>query len=79
MPKAWPALLRMLDTVRARLDIPTQTCVLSHVTTTLRCIQQGAPVDLVFQSIGGTEATNRSFGVSLSLLDEAHDLQADDR
>ncbi len=64
-------LLRMLDAVRARYDIPTQTCVLAHVTTTLRCIEQGAPVDLVFQSIGGTEALNRSFGVTLSLLAEA--------
>jgi len=61
----------MLDQVRARYEIPTQTCVLAHVTTTLRCIERGAPVDLVFQSIGGTEATNRSFGVSLALLEEA--------
>ena len=58
----------MLDTVRDRYDIPTQTCVLAHVTTTLRCIERGAPVDLVFQSIGGTEAANRSFGVTLALL-----------
>ena len=67
------ALLRMLDAVRDRYAIPTQTCVLAHVTTTLRCIEQGAPVDLVFQSIGGTEAVNRSFGVSLSLLAEARE------
>lgn len=66
------ALLEMLDTVRIRYDIPTQTCILAHVTTTLRCIEQGAPVDLVFQSIGGTEATNASFGVDLALLREAH-------
>jgi ethanolamine ammonia-lyase large subunit len=66
------ALLTMLDTVRARYDIPTQTCVLAHVTTSLRAIERGAPVDLVFQSIGGTEAVNRSFGVSLALLAEAH-------
>ena len=52
--------------------IPTQSCVLTHVTTTLQAMEQGAPVDLVFQSIGGTEATNRSFGVSAALLDEAH-------
>jgi ethanolamine ammonia-lyase large subunit len=64
-------LLTMLDAVRARYEIPTQTCVLAHVTTTLRCIARGAPVDLVFQSIGGTEAANRSFGVSLDLLAEA--------
>jgi ethanolamine ammonia-lyase large subunit len=67
------ALLDMLDAVRDRYAIPTQTCVLAHVTTTLRCIERGAPVDLVFQSIGGTEATNRSFGVDLSLLAEARD------
>lgn len=67
------ALLRMLDRVRARLDIPTQTCVLSHVTTTLRCIEQGAPVDLVFQSIAGTEAANRGFGIDLAILREARE------
>ena len=63
-------LLAMLDEVRARYDIPTQSCVLAHVTTSLRCIEAGAPVDLVFQSIGGTEAVNRSFGVTLDLLAE---------
>src|SRR6516165_2430817 len=56
-------LLAMLDTVRERYAIPTQTCVLAHVTTTLRAIERGAPLDLVFQSIGGTEAANTSFGV----------------
>ncbi len=66
-------LLQMLDEIRTRYDIPTQSCVLAHVTTSLRAIAQGAPVDLVFQSIGGTEATNRSFGVSLALLAEARD------
>ena len=64
-------LLTMLDTIRDRYAIPTQTCVLAHVTTSLRAIERGAPVDLMFQSIGGTEAVNRSFGVSLALLDEA--------
>jgi len=63
--------LDLLDMVRTRFDIPTQSCVLAHVTTTLRAIEQGAPVDLVFQSIGGTEGVNRSFGVSLTLLAEA--------
>ncbi len=63
-------LLDMLDTVRQRFAIPTQTCVLSHLTTTLQAIEQGAPVDLAFQSIGGTEAVNASFGVSLALLRE---------
>jgi len=66
-------LLRMLDGVRAQYAIPTQTCVLCHVTTTLDLIGQGAPVDLAFQSIAGTEAANRSFGISLSLLHEAHE------
>jgi ethanolamine ammonia-lyase large subunit len=64
-------LLSMLDAIRERYEIPTQTCVLAHVTTTLRAIERGAPVDLVFQSIGGTEAANRSFGISLALLAEA--------
>ncbi|GAB3639199.1 ethanolamine ammonia-lyase subunit EutB [Hymenobacter arcticus] len=64
-------LLRMLDGVRAQYEIPTQTCVLCHVTTTLDLIGQGAPVDLAFQSIAGTEAANKSFGISLSLLQEA--------
>ena len=66
-------MLKMLDDVRARLDIPTQTCVLTHVSTTLELIGRGAPVDLTFQSIGGTEGLNASFGVSLALLDEAHE------
>ena len=66
-------LLDMLDQVRTRFEIPTQTCVLAHITTMLRCIEREAPVDLVFQSIGGTEAVNRSFGVSLPLLAEARE------
>jgi ethanolamine ammonia-lyase large subunit len=65
------ALLHMLDDIRARYEVPTQTCILAHVTTSLMAIERGAPVDLVFQSIGGTEATNRSFGVDLALLREA--------
>ena len=65
--------LDMLDTVRDRFAIPTQTCVLSHVTTTMLAMERGAPVDLVFQSIGGTQATNTSFGVSLATLKEARD------
>ena len=66
-------LLRLLDEIIARLQIPTQGCVLTHVTTTLGLIAQGAPVDLVFQSIAGTEAANRSFGVDLALLQQARD------
>jgi ethanolamine ammonia-lyase large subunit len=65
-------LLHLLDGIRQQHDIPTQTCVLTHVTNTLQAIELGAPVDLVFQSVAGTEGTNRSFGVSLALLDEAH-------
>jgi ethanolamine ammonia-lyase large subunit len=64
-------LLEMMNAFRERYEVPTQTCVLAHVTNTLRAIERGAPVDLVFQSIGGTEKTNRSFGVSLTLLEEA--------
>src|SRR6266404_2452051 len=56
-------LLRLLDEIITRLQIPTQACVLAHVTTTLGLIEQGVPVDLVFQSVAGTEAANRSFGV----------------
>ena len=65
------ALLRMLDQIRERYRIPTQICVLAHVTTQMQAIRRGAPVDLVFQSIAGTEAANRSFGVNLGMLDEA--------
>ncbi|SHK07261.1 Ethanolamine ammonia-lyase heavy chain [Marinobacter antarcticus] len=66
-------LMRMMDEVIRKYDIPTQSCVLTHVTNTLEAIEQGAPVDLVFQSIGGTEATNSSFGFNLSTLREAQD------
>ncbi len=64
-------LLRVLDRIRETLDIPTQTCVLAHVTTQTEAMRRGAPVDLVFQSIAGTEAANRAFGVSIGMLDEA--------
>jgi ethanolamine ammonia-lyase large subunit len=66
-------LLKVIDEIRQRFEIPTQSCVLTHVTQTIRAIEQGAPVDLVFQSIGGTQKTNEGFGISLALLDEAHD------
>jgi ethanolamine ammonia-lyase large subunit len=72
-PQRTHTLLCLLDEMRQRLDIPVQSCVLSHVTTTLELIRQGSPVDLVFQSIAGTEAANRSFGITLSLLAEARD------
>ncbi|MRW86971.1 ethanolamine ammonia-lyase subunit EutB [Pseudoduganella sp. FT26W] len=64
-------LVSMLDEIIARYAIPTQSCVLTHVTNTIAAIERGAPVDLVFQSIAGTEAANAGFGVTLSLLDEA--------
>ncbi|WP_330179538.1 ethanolamine ammonia-lyase subunit EutB [Nocardia sp. NBC_01503] len=70
-PKATADLLYLLDEVRQRFDIPTQSCVLSHVTTTMGLIEAGAPVDLVFQSIAGTEGANSGFGVNISLLHEA--------
>lgn len=66
-------LMRMLDEVIQRFEIPTQSCVLTHVTNTVKLVEDGAPVDLVFQSIGGSEKTNRSFGVTLEILDEARD------
>ncbi|MES2346207.1 MAG: ethanolamine ammonia-lyase subunit EutB [Pseudomonadota bacterium] len=64
-------IVSMLDEIIARYDIPTQSCVLTHVTNTIAAIERGAPVDLVFQSIAGTEAANAGFGVTLSLLEEA--------
>ena len=69
---AFLPLWRMMDELIARFAIPTQSCVLTHVTSQLKAIEAGAPVDLVFQSIGGTQKTNESFGVSLSLLSEAN-------
>lgn len=67
------ALLDMLETLRTRYDIPTQTCVLTHVTNAIEIMNRGAPVDLVFQSIAGTQAANQGFGISLSTLREAHE------
>ena len=64
-------LLNMIDEVIQSYEIPTQSCVLTHVTNTLECIENGAPVDLVFQSIGGTQATNDSFGFNLNTIAEA--------
>jgi ethanolamine ammonia-lyase large subunit len=65
-------LLQLVDELRARYEIPTQSCVLAHVTSTLQAIERGAPVDLVFQSIAGTEQANAAFGINLALLREAH-------
>jgi ethanolamine ammonia-lyase large subunit len=66
-------LLRMIDSLRQRFRIPMQSCVLAHITTQMAALERGAPVDLLFQSIAGTEAANRSFGASLSILKEAHE------
>ena len=65
-------LIQMLHDIIDRYQIPTQSCVLAHVTTTLKAIEQGYPVDLVFQSIAGTQKANDSFGINLNLLNEAH-------
>jgi ethanolamine ammonia-lyase large subunit len=72
-PLVLGGLVRLLDELISRLQIPTQGCVLAHVTTTLGLINQGFPVDLVFQSIAGTQAANRSFGIDLSILKEARE------
>jgi ethanolamine ammonia-lyase large subunit len=66
-------LLQVLDNFRLRFDAPLQTCVLAHITNTMRAIEAGAPVDLVFQSIAGTQKANESFGISLALLQEAYE------
>ena len=66
-------LLKFLDAVISEYEIPTQSCVLSHVSTTIKMIEAGMPVDLVFQSIGGTEITNKNFGVNLSMLKDARE------
>jgi len=66
-------LMKLMDDVIQTYKIPTQSCVLTHVTNTIEAIELGAPVDLVFQSIGGTEATNTSFGFNLNTLAEARE------
>lgn len=65
-------LLKLLDDFRLRYEIPTQSCVLTHITNTLQVIEKNIPVDLIFQSIGGTQAVNESFGVNYSILEEAY-------
>ncbi len=66
-------LIEMLDEIICRYSIPTQSCVLTHVTTSIEAINRGAPVDLVFQSIAGTEAANKSFGINLAMLQEGRE------
>ncbi len=72
-PQACADLLHLLDDVRSRYAIPTQSCVLTHVTTTIGLIEAGVPVDLVFQSVAGTQAANRGFGVDLAVLREGNE------
>jgi ethanolamine ammonia-lyase large subunit len=70
-PDVLESLLRMIDDVIRRYEIPTQGCVLAHVTAQIDALSRGAPIDLIFQSIAGTEAANTSFGITLDLLDQA--------
>ena len=72
-PQAVLTLMKMLDDIIHHYDIPTQACVLTHVSTHLQLMEKDAPVDLVFQSIAGTQKANDSFGINLSMLREAHD------
>jgi ethanolamine ammonia-lyase large subunit len=67
------AILRALNRLVTTYNIPTQTCCLAHISTQLAALDQGAPVDLLFQSVGGTEGTNRSFGITLEMLSEGRD------
>ncbi len=72
-PRAVADIVHLLDELISRYNIPTQSCVLTHATTSIALIEARVPVDLVFQSVAGTEAANTSFGVSLSILREAYD------
>jgi len=72
-PQTCADLLHLLDEIRSTYEIPTQTCVLTHVTTTIGLIEAGVPVDLVFQSVAGTQAANAGFGVDLALLREGRE------
>jgi ethanolamine ammonia-lyase large subunit len=72
-PAKLAALWRLLDELIARFEIPTQSCVLTHVTRQIEAIEAGVPIDLVFQSIAGTQAANKSFGITLAMLHEAHE------
>jgi len=69
---AYCTLIELIEELRLKFEIPTQSCVLAHVTTAIAAMEKNAPVDLAFQSIAGTQAANAGFGISLSLLDEAH-------
>ncbi|MGX1196739.1 ethanolamine ammonia-lyase subunit EutB [Parvibaculum sp. MBR-TMA-1.3b-4.2] len=73
-PEAMARLLHLIDDLRQRYDIPTQSCVLAHVTTAMEVMKRGAPVDIVFQSIAGTQKANESFGIDLAMLAEAREM-----
>lgn len=68
-----PMYERLAD-IKNRLEIPTQTCILAHITTQMKCIEAGADVDLVFQSLGGSQKTNETFGINVAMVDEAYDM-----
>lgn len=72
-PKNVDTLLRLLDDLRQRFSIPTQSCILTHITTQMDLMKKGSPVDIVFQSIAGTQKTNESFGITLAMLKEAYE------
>jgi len=72
-PAAMRRLLELIEELRLRLECPVQSCVLAHVTTAIDCMKRGAPVDLVFQSIAGSEKANSSFGINLAMLKEARE------
>lgn len=72
-PAAMRRLLELIEELRLRLECPVQSCVLAHVTTAIDCMKRGAPVDLVFQSIAGSEKANSSFGINLAMLREARE------
>ena len=67
-------ILTAIDDVLKRNECPTQHCVLSHITVQMKALELGCPMDLMFQSVAGTEAANKAFGISVKLLDEAWDL-----
>lgn len=68
------AILELFEEIKKRFNIPTQTCVLAHVTTQMDAIRKGAPADLIFQSIAGSEKGNEAFGITMKVMDEAYDL-----
>ncbi len=63
-----------LAEIKHKFEIPTQTCILGHITTQMKCVEAGAEVDMIFQSLGGSQKTNESFGINVEMLDEAHAL-----